>query len=87
MRMEFATIPERGRINPDSVMLEMLNSFPRLLQTKGIEAGAVFFLEGEGCAMQFAYPGRMVAKASPFLRIVLMTFGPKSHSALPQRMN
>jgi len=68
MHLEFATIPVRGRINPDSVMLEMLNSFPRLLQTKGIEAGAVFFLEGEGCAMQFAYPGRMVAKASPFLR-------------------
>lgn len=68
MRLEFTTIPERSRINPDSVMLEMLNSFPRLLQTKGIEAGAVFFLEGEGCGMQFAYPGRMVAKASPFLR-------------------
>jgi hypothetical protein len=68
MLLEFATIPERDRINPDSVMLEMLNSFPRLLQTKGIEAGAVFFLEGEGCGMQFAYPGRMVARASPFLR-------------------
>jgi hypothetical protein len=68
MRLEFATIPERGRINPDSVMLEMLNSFPRLLQTKRIEAGAVFFLEDDGCAMQFAYPGRMVAEASPFLR-------------------
>lgn len=68
MRLEFATIPERGRINPDSVMLELLNSFPRLLQTKGLKAGAIFFLEGEGCAMQFAYPGRMVAEASPFLR-------------------
>jgi hypothetical protein len=68
MHLKFATIPGQGRINPDSVMLEMLNSFPRLLQTKGIEAGSVFFLEGEGCAMQFAYPGRMVAKASPFLR-------------------
>ncbi|MFZ0393226.1 MAG: hypothetical protein WBX09_06195 [Terracidiphilus sp.] len=68
MRLEFAMIPERGRIDPDSVMLEVLNSFPRLLQTKRIETGAVFFLEGEGCAMQFAYPGRMVAEASPFLR-------------------
>jgi hypothetical protein len=68
MHLEFATIPEQGRINPDSVMLEVLKSFPRLLQTKGIEAGAVFFLEGEGCAMQFAYPGHMIAKASPFLR-------------------
>lgn len=68
MHLEFATIPEQGRINPGSVMLEMLNSFPRLLQTKGIEAGAVFFLEGERCAMQFAYPGQMVAAASPFLR-------------------
>jgi hypothetical protein len=68
MHLEFATIPEQGRINPDSVMLEMLSAFPRLLQTKGIEAGAVFFLEGEGCGMQFAYPGQMVAKASPFLR-------------------
>lgn len=68
MQLEFATIPEQGRINPDSVMLEMLNSFPWLLQTKGIEAGSVFFLEGEGCVMQFAYPGKMVAEASPFLR-------------------
>jgi hypothetical protein len=68
MHLEFATIPERGRIDPDSVMLELLSSFPRFLQTKRIEAGAIFFLEGEGCGMQFAYPGRMVAKASPFLR-------------------
>lgn len=68
MYLEFVTIPEQGRINPDPVMLEMLNSFPRLLQTKRIEAGAVFFLEGEGCGMRFAYPGQMVAKASPFLR-------------------
>ena len=68
MHLEFATIPEQGRINPESIMLEMLESFPRLLQTKRIEAGAVFFLEGEGCAMQFSYPGQMVAEASPFLR-------------------
>jgi hypothetical protein len=68
MHMEFVTTPERGRIDPSSVMLELLRSFPRFLQTKRIEAGAVFFLEGEGCGMQFAYPGRMVAKASPFLR-------------------
>jgi hypothetical protein len=68
MHLEFATIPERGRISPDAVMLELLNSFPRLLQTKGIEAGAVLFLEGEGCVMQSPYPGQMVAKASPFLR-------------------
>jgi hypothetical protein len=68
MHLEFATIPERGRIDPRSVMLELLRSFPRLLQTKRIEAGAVFFLEGEGCGMQFAYPGQMVVEASPFLR-------------------
>lgn len=68
MHMEFVTTPERGRIDPSSVMLELLRSFPRFLQTKRIEAGSVFFLEGEGCGMQFAYPGRMVAKASPFLR-------------------
>jgi len=68
MRLEFATVPERGRIDPRSVKLELLRSFPRLLQTKRIEAGAVFFLEGEGCAMQFTYPGQMVVEASPFLR-------------------
>jgi len=68
MQLEFATKPERGRIDPGSIMLDLLNSFPRLLQTKRIEAGAVLFLEGEGCGMQFGYPGRMVAKASPFLR-------------------
>jgi len=68
MHLEFTTIPERGRINPDSVIIELLHSFPRLLQSKGIEAGAVLFLEGEGCGMEFAYPGRMMSKASPFLR-------------------
>lgn len=68
MHLEFTAIPERGRINPDSVIIELLRSFPRLLQAKGIEAGAVLFLEGEGCGMEFAYPGRMMAKASPFLR-------------------
>jgi hypothetical protein len=49
-------------------VLELLRSFPRLLRTKRIEAGAVFFLEGEGCAMQFTYPGQLVVEASPFLR-------------------
>ena len=68
MHMEFMTKPERGRIDPSSVELELLRSFPRFLKTKRIEAGAVLFLEGEGCGMQFAYPGRMEAKASPFLR-------------------
>jgi hypothetical protein len=68
MHLEFTTIPERGRINPDSVIIELLRSFPRLLQSKGIEASAVLFLEGEGCGMEFAYPGRMMSKASPFLR-------------------
>ena len=68
MHLEFTTIPERGRINPDSVIIELLHSFPRLLQSKGIEASAVLFLEGEGCGMEFAYPGRMMSKASPFLR-------------------
>jgi len=68
MHMEFMTTPERGRIDPSSVELDLLSSFPRFLQTKRIEAHEGRFLEGEGCRMQFAYPGRMVAKASPFLR-------------------
>jgi hypothetical protein len=68
MYLEFTTIPERGRISPDSVIIELLRSFPRLLQSKRIEAGPVLFLEGEGCGMEFAYPGRMLANVSPFLR-------------------
>jgi hypothetical protein len=68
MYLEFAMLPERGRVNADSVMLELLNSFPRLLRTRRIDVDTVFFLEGEGCRVWFGYPGRMVAKASPFLR-------------------
>jgi hypothetical protein len=68
MYLEFATIPEWGRIDPDSVMLELLHSFPEVLQARGFKVSPVMFMEGEGCLMEFAYPGRMVAEASPFLR-------------------
>ncbi len=68
MYLEFATIAERGRIDPDSTMMELLHSFPALLSTKRIQESTVKFLDGEGCLMQFKYPGRMVADASPFLR-------------------
>jgi len=41
--LEFTATPERNRINPDSIMAELLRSFPDLLRTKGIETEAVFF--------------------------------------------
>lgn len=68
MHMEFMTTPERGRIDPGLVELDLWRSFSRFLQTKRIEAREGYFLKGEGCRMRMAYPGRMVAKVSPFLR-------------------
>jgi len=77
-KVVFVTKPERGRISSGSGMLEMLRSFPRLLRTKGIEPSSVFFLEGEGCRMQFACPGQMAAELSPFLRDRPDTFWPEA---------
>jgi hypothetical protein len=68
MHMDLMTTPERGRIDPSSVELDLRRSFPRFLKTKRIEAREGYFLRGEGCRMRIAYPGQMVAKVSPFLR-------------------
>lgn len=66
--LELATIPEQGRIDPDIVVLDMLRSLPAVLRTKRFDESAVMFMEGEGCVMEFRYPGRMVLNQSPFLR-------------------
>ncbi|MGH9444954.1 MAG: hypothetical protein ACRD3O_04390, partial [Terriglobia bacterium] len=34
MHLEFAATPERGWINPDSVMIELLGSFPEILRAR-----------------------------------------------------
>ena len=66
--LELATTPERGRIDPGTVILDMLRSFPVVLGTKSFDTCSVMFMEGEGCVMEFSYPGRMVLHRSPFLR-------------------
>ena len=68
MRLEFATTAEQGRIDPDSVMIELLSSFPEILHARGFKDLTVMFMEGEGCLMEFAYPGNMLSGASPFLQ-------------------
>jgi hypothetical protein len=68
MNLEFAIVPERGRINPDSVMLRLLRSFEEMLHARGFEESCIMFMGGEGCRMEIGYPGRMLASASPFLR-------------------
>jgi hypothetical protein len=68
LQLEFVTTPERGEILPGAAMLELLNAFPDLLRAKGIREDAVYYLQGEGCPMLLAYPGRMLVKVSPFLR-------------------
>ncbi|MGA7257224.1 MAG: hypothetical protein WBX09_11310 [Terracidiphilus sp.] len=68
MHLEFATTAEQGQIDPDSVMIELLGSFPEILQARGFKDLTVMFMEGEGCLMEFAYPGNMLAEASPFLQ-------------------
>jgi hypothetical protein len=68
LQLEFVTMPERGSIDSGTAMLELLSSFPELLRSRGIEAGVVYYLEGQGCPMRLAYPGQMLPTVSPFLR-------------------
>ncbi|HEV2133131.1 MAG TPA: hypothetical protein VGR47_02610 [Terracidiphilus sp.] len=68
MYLEFATTPEQGRINPDSIMAELLGSFPKILNARGFKDLTVMFMEGEGCVMEFEYSGNTLAEVSPFLR-------------------
>ena len=63
--LEFVTTPEHGSIDSESLMCELLDSFPDLLDAKTFP---VLFLAGEGCPMACEYPGQMVARVSPFLR-------------------
>jgi len=67
LHMELKSSPEQRTNGSRRLMLELLNSFPRLLKARGIETEAVYYLEGPGHPMQFAYPGAMVASRSPYL--------------------
>jgi hypothetical protein len=64
------------------IMLELLRSFPELLGAKKIEYGTVLFLDGDGCPMECNYPGRMVAKASRFLRARSVDLWPEASLTL-----
>jgi hypothetical protein len=68
LQLEFVTTPERGKILAGTAMLELLRSFPDLLRLKDLEPNSIYYLEGEGCPMQFAYPGEMLVAVCPFLR-------------------
>jgi hypothetical protein len=69
MHLEFATTPELGRINnPDPIMTDLLGSFPKILNARGFKDLTVKFMEGEGCMMEFEYPGHMLAEGSPLLK-------------------
>jgi hypothetical protein len=59
--------PEQRSTDSRRLMFELLTSFPRLLEARGIETGIVAYLIGPGHPMQFAYPGAMVASRSPYL--------------------
>ena len=67
LQMELMTSPEQLCWDSRGVMLELLNSFPKLLKARGIEAGEVASTLGKGHRMQLAYPGKMVASRSPYL--------------------
>jgi hypothetical protein len=66
LRLEFVTVPERGRLCPKNVMVEMLSSLPQLLQAKKVE-GDVYYLSDAGCRMQIPYSGKLVAELCSFL--------------------
>lgn len=66
LQMELKTSPEEPWTGSRRVMIGLLNSFPRLLKARGIEAEEVAYSH-EGHRMWFAYPGKMVASRSPYL--------------------
>jgi hypothetical protein len=76
--LKFGTVPEHGCIDSGRIMTDLLNSFPQLLLSKGIDGGAVLFLEGEGCPMMCDYPGRMTSSVFPFLRDRSMDLWPEA---------
>jgi hypothetical protein len=67
LHMELNCSPEQRNTGSRRLMLELLTSFPRLLEARGIETETVAYLIGPGHPMKFAYPGAMVASRSPYL--------------------
>jgi hypothetical protein len=68
LHLNFETTAQRAKLDSERVMLELLNSFPLLLESKQVDGGAILFLEVDGCPMTCSYPGRMKSSVSRFLR-------------------
>jgi hypothetical protein len=68
MYLKFVTLSQHGEIIPSSNMLELLSSFSELLRAREFNESSLNFLEGEGYPMRCAYPGRMVANVSRYLK-------------------
>ena len=48
-------------------MVDLLDTFPKVLRGQGIDLETVFFLPGAGCAMSFEYPGQMQLSKTRYL--------------------
>jgi hypothetical protein len=66
LEMELKTDSCRTNTSWRTVMVNLLNSFPKLLTDRGIKAGEIAYLR-EGNYMKFAYPGQMVVSRSCYL--------------------
>jgi hypothetical protein len=66
LQMELKTSPAQPWTGSRRVMIELLNSFPKLLKARRIEAEEVAYSH-QGHRMWFTYPGKMVASRSPYL--------------------
>ena len=66
LEMELKTNPCQTNIGWRWVMVNLLNSFPKLLRARGIKANEIAYLR-EGNYMKFAYPGQMVVSRSSYL--------------------
>jgi hypothetical protein len=67
LRLEFVTVPERGRILPGTAMIGLLSSFVLLLGTLHID-GDVYHLQDAGAHMSIPYPGKLLVAHCPALR-------------------
>jgi hypothetical protein len=66
LQMELRSNPGQRNTAPRRLMVQLLNSFPRLLKARGIDAEEIAYLSS-GHRMQFAYPGQMVVSRSLYL--------------------
>lgn len=67
MHLEFLTKPERGRMDATLSAVDLADCFTEALHARGLKVSCLR-LQPQGCLLEIAYPGLMIADRSPYLR-------------------